>query len=71
MGRPKNIFGAGRMAVEDLEQFKEWELVTTKAATWIFDKTKKDFPETHILYQHAKRELEKAEARLAEIQSKW
>ncbi|OSJ12255.1 hypothetical protein [Bradyrhizobium canariense] len=61
------------MAVEDLEQFKEWDLASTKVATWqmIFDKTKKDYPESHVLYQHAKTQLEKAEAHLADIQGKW
>ncbi|MGY4437045.1 hypothetical protein ACVWWO_009522 [Bradyrhizobium sp. F1.13.1] len=61
------------MAVEDLDQFKEWEAATTKVATWqmIFDKTKRDYPETHVLYRHAKAQLEKAEDHLAEIQAKW
>lgn len=61
------------MAVEDLEQFKEWDVASTKVATWqlVFDKVRKDYPQSHVLYKHAKAELEKAEAHLAQIQAKW
>jgi hypothetical protein len=70
----KNIFEAGgKMAVEDLEQFKEWDEAASKFALrqMIFDQVKKDLPRTHILYRHAKSELEKAETHLADIESKW
>jgi hypothetical protein len=77
LGRPwedrKKLFlGQEKMAVQDLEEFKQWDEAASKVALrqMMFDKVKKSHPESHRLYQHAKSELEKAEAHLAEIQSK-
>jgi hypothetical protein len=59
------------MAVQDLEQFKQWDEASGKAALrrLVFDRVKEKYPETHILYRHAKSELEKAEAHLDAVQS--
>jgi hypothetical protein len=62
------------VAVEDTEEFKEWDEASKQAALRLLmlDHLKETgYPENSALYRHAKRELEKAEAHLAEIQSKW
>lgn len=61
------------MTDKSLKKYKEWEDASTKAALWrmAFKKVKKDFPEDHVLYKHAKAELTKSRTHLDKLQSKW